>query len=95
MRKERLPIWIEKHKFTRELFKIDSFCTIIFFAIAFAINIAYAVINAVIGIIYLSFWYGALATYYIILAFMRGIILPKEENRLRKSGCRSGYFERY
>lgn len=82
MKKERLPNWIEKHKFTLELFKIDSFRTIIFLAIAFAINIAYAVINAVIGIIYLSFWYGVLATYYIILAFMRGIILFYRRKRI-------------
>lgn len=81
MKKERLRQWIEKHKFTRELFNSYSFRTIIFSAIAFAINIAYALFNAVIGIIDLSLWYGALAAYYIMLALMRGGILLYRRKR--------------
>lgn len=73
--------WAQKYKFTRELFQNYSFRTIIFAAIAFLINIGYAVFNAVIGIINLSVWYGALAAYYIVLSLMRGVILLYRRKR--------------
>lgn len=79
--KERVLKWAQKYKFTRELVQSYSFRTIIFAVVSFVINIGYALFNAVVGIVFLSLWYGALAAYYIMLALMRGGIILYHRKR--------------
>lgn len=49
-----------------------SLRTIIFAIGGLVMSVAYAIFNAVLGILALSIWYGALAAYYIIIAVVRG-----------------------
>lgn len=67
--------WMEKRSFTRKLVENYGFRTIIFAVGTFSLSIVFAGVNAYLGIAYKSIWFGALATYYIMLAFMRGGIL--------------------
>lgn len=66
---------LESREFTRSLLKNYGFRTIIFAIGSFVMSIAFGAFNAYMGIKYLSIWYGALATYYISLAFLRGGVL--------------------
>ncbi|MDE5721408.1 MAG: cation transporter [Clostridia bacterium] len=42
------------------------------FTLSFALNVAYAVYNGVLGVVFSSVWFGSLAVYYIVLSAMRG-----------------------
>lgn len=66
---------LQKFSFTNRLLEQYGFRTVIFSIGAFAINVAYVVFNGVIGIIERSIWYGALASYYLLLVVMRGGVL--------------------
>lgn len=73
--KERILAWAQKREFTKRLFEQYSFRTIIFAIIAFAISMANAIINGVMGIVWLSVWSAALGAYYLMLSMMRGSVL--------------------
>lgn len=74
MRRE-LRAWIGRHEFTRDLKESFGFRTVIFAIVSFTVSIAYGIFNGVLGILSRSVWYGALASYYILLALLRGGIL--------------------
>jgi len=52
------------------------------------INIIYAVFQLVVGIIYASFWYGAVAVYYIVICGVRFLLLryfrKEDQNSIRE-----------
>lgn len=73
--KSSVMAWTLKRSFTRKLVENYGFRTIIFAIGTFSLSIVFAGVNAYLGIAYKSIWFGALATYYIMLAFMRGGIL--------------------
>ncbi len=52
-----------------------AFRTLFFACFSFGISIAFGVFNGAQGIVYASIWNGALAAYYVILAFLRGGVL--------------------
>ena len=56
---------------------ITSFSTrtLVLSALAFAINIAFALFNGIASLIYKSMWHGSLAIYYFFLSFMRLAII--------------------
>lgn len=58
---------MKKFKFTNELLESYGYRTVIFASCSFIINIAYAVVHAVIAIMSGSIWFGALAAYYTLL----------------------------
>ena len=72
---ERAMKWSETRPFWNRLFTEYGFRAIIFSIGSFSINIAFAVYNGTIAIIIGSIWFGALATYYILLILLRGGIL--------------------
>lgn len=73
--KKAFVAFAEKHEFTHNLLSNYGFRTVVFATGSFAINIAYAVFEGVLGIVSLSIWYGALSAYYIVLSVMRGRII--------------------
>ena len=79
--KSNIMYFIDKYEFTRRIVSNFGFRTIVTAIGSFAMSIAYAVFNAVLGISSSSIWFGALAMYYILLAFMRGGLLLYHKNK--------------
>ena len=46
---------------------------------SFGANLIYAIFNGALGIIYSSWWFVTLSAYYIVLTFMRSIVLIREK----------------
>ncbi len=78
--------WAEKYEFTQSLLRNYGFRTIIFTIISFLMSVAYGVFNGVLGIVGRSIWFGALAAYYIFLAFLRGGILLYHKRKKKNDG---------
>lgn len=76
---------LKKHKFTNELLDSYGYRSIIFASCSFVINIAYAVVNVVVAVMSKSIWFGALATYYIALSLIRGILIASCRKRKKKN----------
>ncbi|MDE7182574.1 MAG: hypothetical protein K2O41_06070 [Clostridia bacterium] len=60
------------HATAKKLKSDFGFRRITAFTLSFALNVAYAVYNGVLGAVFSSVWFGSLAIYYIILSTMRG-----------------------
>lgn len=67
--------WMENHEFTRLVLRNFGFRTITFAVLSFFMSLVFSGFNAYMGIANRSIWYGALATFYIALAFLRGGVL--------------------
>ena len=65
---------LRKNKFTNRLLDSYGYRTMIFAVISFAINIAYVVLQAVLGIIERSWWYISLAAYFLVLSLLKGCV---------------------
>lgn len=76
--------WMEEHEFTRLLLRNFGFRTIIFAIGSFLMSLLFSGFNAYMGIVNRSIWYGALAAFYIALAFLRGGVLFYHKSRLNK-----------
>lgn len=70
--KDKIIRIMGKYKFTQKMMTNYKFRTIIFACCAFIINIGFAIFEATMGIMNSSIWFGALASYYIILSAVRG-----------------------
>lgn len=66
---------LDRYEFTRAIKNNYGHRTVIFAIGTFLMSVAYSAFNAYLGISSRSIWYGALATYYIFLALIRGGIL--------------------
>lgn len=66
---------LKKHRFTNELLESYGFRSVIFAILSFIFNILFAVMQGVLAILSKSIWYGALATYYIIISCIRGSVI--------------------
>lgn len=73
--KEMMLERAKSHPFANSLLTSYGFRTVAFSALSFVINIGFAVFNAVLGVITLSYWYAIFACYYIFLSVLRGVIL--------------------
>ena len=73
--KKNIVAFLERHEFTHRLLRNFGFRTLFLAIFSFAMSIVFACFNGYMGIKNLSIWYGALATYYIALALLRGGIL--------------------
>lgn len=76
---------MKKFKFTNELLESYGYRTVIFASCSFIINIAYAVVHAVIAIMSGSIWFGALAAYYTSISLIRGILVANCRKRRQKN----------
>lgn len=75
----------EKLKAFYERIKTDyGFRTLFFACFSFGMSIVFGLFNGAQGIVYASIWNGALAAYYIALAFLRGGVLYQHKRRKEK-----------
>lgn len=70
----------EKREFTNTLIRNYNFRTIVFACGSFCTSIAFGVLNGYKGLFFQSIWFGALAAYYVCLAFLRGGVLFFHKN---------------
>ncbi|MBE7078467.1 MAG: hypothetical protein E7380_01235 [Clostridiales bacterium] len=82
--KSGIIAWMEKHDFTYLLLKNFGFRTLIFAIGSFVVSLLFSGFNAYMGIVNRSIWYGALAAFYIALAFLRGGVLAYHKKRIGK-----------
>ncbi len=82
--KNRIIAFLEKYEFTYLLLRNFGFRTIIFSIVSFVMSLLFSGFNAYMGIANRSIWYGALAAFYIALAFLRGGVLTYHKNRISK-----------
>jgi hypothetical protein len=75
-----------KYDFTYLLLRNFGFRTVIFSILSFIMSVLFSVFNAYMGIVNRSIWYGALAAFYISLAFLRGGILVYHKNKISRKG---------
>ena len=73
--KQRTLQRLQKSAFTQALMKNYGFRTVIFAIGSFTMSMLFGMYNGVLGLLGGSVWFGALAAYYILLAFLRGGIL--------------------
>lgn len=87
--------WMESRDFTYLILRNFGFRTLIFAIGSFAMSLLFSGFNAYMGIANRSIWYGALAAFYIALAFLRGGVLTYHKNRLgkKKSAENDEYFK--
>lgn len=79
--KDKIIRFMESHDFTYLLLRNFGFRTIIFAIGSFALSLLFSAFNAYMGIVNRSIWYGALASYYIALAVLRGGIIFKNKKK--------------
>lgn len=82
--KNGIIAWMEKYEFTHLLLRNFGFRTVIFAIGSFLMSLLFSGFNAYMGIKNRSIWYGALATFYIALAFLRGGVLAYHKSRIGK-----------
>lgn len=80
--KRAIKDWLSEIPLTARMMENYGFRTVFFSAFSLFVSTAYGIYNAVIAIVFRSVWYGALATYYLLLIFMRGgIVLYHRRHR--------------
>lgn len=82
--KSGIVAWMEKHEFTHLLLRNFGFRTVIFAIGSFLMSLLFSGFNAYMGFKNRSIWYGALAAFYIALAFLRGGVLAYHKSRIGK-----------
>ena len=82
--KKGIITFLESREFTYLLLRNFGFRTVIFAIGSFAMSLIFSAFNGYMGIVNRSIWYGALAAYYIALAFLRGGVLVYHKNKLGK-----------
>ena len=65
---------LQRHSFTDHILKSYGFRTLAFAAAGFIVNIAYAVLQAVVGIVARSVWNITIAVFYFVLIALKGIV---------------------
>ena len=76
--------FLESREFTRLILRNFRFRTVIFAIGSFLMSLLFSGFNAYMGIKNRSIWYGALAAFYIALAFLRGGVLAYHKSRIGK-----------
>ena len=82
--KASITAWMENQEFTYLLLRNFGFRTVIFAIGSFAMSLLFSGFNAYMGIVNRSIWYGALAAFYIALAFIRGGVLTYHGKKIGK-----------
>ena len=83
--KKRFIAFMEKNEFTHLILRNFGFRTLIFSIGSFLMSLLFSAFNAYMGIVNRSIWYGALAAFYISLAFLRGGVLTYHGKRVGKN----------
>ena len=85
--------FLESREFTRLILRNFGFRTVIFAIGSFLMSLLFSGFNAYMGIKNRSIWYGALAGFYIALAFLRGGVLAYHKSRTRKKTQNDEYLK--
>ncbi len=72
--KEKIKAKLNSNKFTRRFLDYD-FRTVLFTVLSLIVTAGYAAFYVILGISFLSVWYGMLAWYYIMIVVMRAIVV--------------------
>lgn len=80
--KRKMITFLESREFTYLLLRNFGFRTVIFAIGSFLMSLLFSAFNAYLGIANRSIWYGALAGFYIALAFLRGGVLTYHKNKI-------------
>lgn len=80
--KENIKIFLERIPLLKKYMNDSSFKTHVLLYLSVGINILYAIIKFISGVIYHSFWFGTLAVYYFLLAVMRLLLLRHVSNNI-------------
>lgn len=91
--KSGIIAWLEKRNFTHLLLRNFGFRTVIFAIGSFLMSLLFSGFNAYMGIKNRSIWYGALAAFYIALAFLRGGVLAYHKSRMGKKTQNDEYIK--
>lgn len=82
--KKQLISWLESREFTHLILRNFGFRTVVFAIGSFLMSLLFSGFNAYMGIKNRSIWYGALAAFYIALAFLRGGVLGYHKKKIAK-----------
>lgn len=74
-----------KNKYINKFLNDRNYRSKMIFHISVIITIAFAIFNGVLGISYLSIWYGSIAIYYIALSFQRLFVFIYRKNLMNKN----------
>lgn len=83
--RQRAAAVIARHPFLNNIFVSYGFRTVTFFVLSLAVNAAFVLFNAVLGVVTCSLWYGIIATYYVFLGALRAFILFLSYRARRRS----------
>ncbi len=79
----------DKNPFTRAIVGDFGFRTLVFSGLSLAANLAYAVLNIVVGALSGAFWYIAVGAYYVLLGVIRlGVVAAGSHARRHEKGER-------
>lgn len=88
---------IHRHRFTDNLLNDYGFRTVVFATVGFVVNIGYALLQTIVGIVARSIWNIAVAAFYFVLIALKGIAFlggkrarsdfEKEVKIYRACGC--------
>lgn len=73
--KSKIKEKLNSNEFTASVVSDYDYRTVVFAVLSFVITVAFATINLVSAIRYRLIWYGAIAAYYFVLVFFRGMVL--------------------
>lgn len=82
--KERIKAKLNQNKLTKRFLDYD-FRTVLITVFSLIITTGYAAFYGVMGILYLSVWYGVLASYYLILVAMRATVVFYHKGKRRRA----------
>lgn len=77
----KISVFLPGEKFLSDV----VFCTKVMLFFGLAVNLIYAAVQLVYGIVCRSIWSGALAVYYVLLAVMRFLLLKPEKKHADKN----------
>lgn len=88
---------MHRHRFTDNLLNDYGFRTVVFATVGFVVNIGYALLQTIVGIVARSIWNIAIAAFYIVLIALKGMTFlggkrarsdfEKEVKIYRACGC--------
>lgn len=73
--KKNISRWAQKYEFTDKLLHDYGYRTVAFGLVTWAVSMAYALFQGTLAVLSRSVWFGALAGYYLVLAFLRGGVI--------------------
>lgn len=82
---------VKAHPLAESFFSDAGFRSVVLFSLSFIVNIAYALLCGVLGIVLRASWYGMFSFYYLLLSALRcGLLAGAMRSRRRAAGDARG-----